>query len=91
MSTGLPATTNEKELRIFTRRTVISETPEGLQASNIQVFIYDSADIAYEYHKDQVTYSKWEEALNNGECFFKVRRDDGVINTCFLEVRYVIC
>jgi len=92
MSTGLPATTNNPKVqKLFTRRTMITETAEGLQASNIQVYMYDDEQIAYEFYKEQVTFSKWEEALRNGECFFTVARSDGGLNTIFLEVRYVFC
>lgn len=81
---------NIKEFKIFTRRTIISETQEGLQAGRVQVFLYDNEQIAYEYFKAEVSFSKWEEALRNGECFFTLARSDGGLNTVFLEVRYVI-
>jgi hypothetical protein len=76
------------EVELFTRTTRTSKTPEGLQQSNISIFVYDNLDIAYTYFRDFMSDEEWEKQIETGEGFYEVE-GNGYTNTIFLETRKI--
>jgi len=74
--------------KLFIRRTTSTETKEGLQKSNINVFIYDSVDLAWTYFSELMDSEEWDNLLITGEGFYKVKGED-YENYIFIEARKV--
>lgn len=74
--------------KLFIRRTTSTETNEGLQQSNINVFIYDSIEIAWTYFAEIMDIEEWNKLLDTGEGFYKVE-GEGYVNYIFIETRKV--
>jgi len=74
--------------KLFIRRTTSTETKEGLQQSNINVFIYDSIEIAWTYFAEIMNIEEWNKLLDKGEGFYKVE-GEGYVNYIFIETRKV--
>lgn len=74
--------------KLFIRRTTSTETTEGLQQSNINVFIYDSIEVAWTYFAEIMDIEEWNKLLDTGEGFYKVE-GEGYVNYIFIETRKV--
>ena len=74
--------------KLFVRRTTSTETEKGLQKSNIQVYVYDSVDLAWTYFSEIMDKEEWEKLINTGEGFYKVE-GEGYVNYIFVETRKV--
>lgn len=79
---------SELEVRLFTRITRTSKTPEGLQKSNISIFEYESIDFAWAYFSDYITEEQWGRQIETGEGFYFIK-GNGIENTIFLETRKI--
>tara|TARA_R110000772_G_scaffold148811_4_gene259444 strand:- start:3230 stop:3472 length:243 start_codon:yes stop_codon:yes gene_type:complete len=74
--------------KLFVRRTTSTETEEGLQQSNINVFIYESVEFAWTYFSEIMNEEEWKKLLETGEGFYKVK-GEGYDNYIFIETRKV--
>lgn len=74
--------------KLFVRRTTSTETDKGVQQSNIQVYFYDSIDLAWTYFREIMSEDEWEKQIEKGEGFYIVN-GEGYVNFIFLETRKV--
>lgn len=74
--------------KLFIRRTTSTETEKGLQKSNIQVYVYESIELAWTYFSEIMDKEEWENLLLTGEGFYKTKGDD-YVNYIFVEARKV--
>tara|TARA_R110002153_G_scaffold29711_13_gene91196 strand:+ start:18412 stop:18654 length:243 start_codon:yes stop_codon:yes gene_type:complete len=74
--------------KLFIRRTTSTETKEGLQQSNINVFVYDSIELAWTYFSEIMNEEEWDKLITSGEGFYKVE-GEGYDNYIFVEARKV--
>lgn len=74
--------------KLFVRTTTVSETDKGVQASKINVFIYDTEEMAHKAYEQLFDEEAWHFLLESGEAFMELE-EDGYTNTFFVEVRKV--
>ena len=74
--------------KLFVRKTTSTETTEGVQQSNITVFVYESFELAWSYFAEVMSEDEWSKQIETREGFYTLK-GDGFVNTIFLETRKI--